>query len=1064
MVPRLSRRQFLAGAGGAVVAGAGLNSSPARAGARAAGLETAGGTFKDPVADLYNELLLRHTNWVEQQWDATAGYFTLTNDSFAVVLGNAVLLTHGEYDEATAGVSAATLHDQTVATITHFAASNVLAGGSEWGETMFFESTFELYFTLAAKLLWDDLDAATQANVAAIMTGQAAYTTALGSGNDPRSPGWTPNGLAGGWQGDTKIDEMAVYAQCLGPALAWYPGDSDAVTWRHWLDLWLLNDTGLPPADRANPSVADGEPISANTAHNIYDTFIVENHGSFEPHYQMETWRMSARVAAHFMAAGQPVPASVTRKPNGRQLWATMRRVMSDSGEPFMPMINDRYHLFGRDVIPLAFLAQVLGDRHAARAEANLAAELIPYQQYPPQYQLTKFSGQASYEPEARAELGISYLFHRWRAASGAAPVVPVSDKEFFGAAAGATDYGPGPGLLAHCSTTAFAATVTKPGFVKCVFVPNHDDWLFDVSSSTPFLLPSAGATVVNRSAVAYNALRDGFDGTAALLTLSAGFAGYASLPTGTAVYATSGNGPAEGSISVFNLDMPGVAGLDGQRTYTGADGAVTIQAAQAPGPGTAAFTFPAVAARYVRMQGVMPATQYGYSIFELSVSGPGSTTDLAVGKTATASSFDDGTNPVHPSPGYPPRFATDGDPTTRWAVSVPQRGNPASWLQVDLGAPVQVTGVTLIWEAAYGAGYEIQVSLDAATWTSVVTVPELHTFQGNWLNVEGRAGFVVTGSTNPVTASASKVTLSDGPASGSAGMVIEAYAAQPPASTQAAAARSRPSGAPPGLAVSSADDYLSLFNLTGADVGPAGVTIPQRPRILLYRGSQATDADGTVYQAWLPAATARVEPPRFALTPGPPGSTADQPALPAGLQVTVTDSCQVSVTAPAGYPATRATVTSLATGEARPVTVRTGATVELTFHGRLTPSPDLALGRTTYPTSPLPDTMSDPGFAVDGDPATAWLPGPGGRMVVDLGSELALGRLELRWTPGRVPPAEVSVSADGLSYTAVGSTPGGPRQQAIPLGSSARYVAVAVPAWAAGCGKVAELSAFAPD
>jgi hypothetical protein len=65
--------------------------------------------------------------------------------------------------------------------------------------------------------------------------------------------------------------------------------------------------------------------------------------------------------------------------------------------------------------------------------------------------------------------------------------------------------------------------------------------------------------------------------------------------------------------------------------------------------------------------------------------------------------------------------------------------------------------------------------------------------------------------------------------------------------------------------------------------------------------------------------------------------------------------------------------VTSLAISEARPVTVQPGATVELTFHsGPLTPSPDLALGRTTFPTSSLPDTMSDPGFAVDGDPATA--------------------------------------------------------------------------------------------
>jgi hypothetical protein len=82
----------------------------------------------------------------------------------------------------------------------------------------------------------------------------------------------------------------------------------------------------------------------------------------------------------------------------------------------------------------------------------------------------------------------------------------------------------------------------------------------------------------------------------------------------------------------------------------------------------------------------------------------------------------------------------------------------------------------------------------------------------------------------------------------------------------------------------------------------------------------------------------------------------------------------------------------------------------------------------------------------------------------VDLGSALTLGTLELSWTPGRVPPAAISVSADGLSYTATGSTPGGHGPQTVSLNTSARYVAVAVPTWSAGCGDVAELSLLAPS
>ena len=108
-----------------------------------------------------------------------------------------------------------------------------------------------------------------------------------------------------------------------------------------------------------------------------------------------------------------------------------MRLLASDAGEPFMPMVADRYHLYGRDVLPLAFLAQVQGDRHAARAEADLADRLMPYLNYPPEYRLTKFSGEPKIEPEARAELAISYLFHSWRAANGGV-VKPVASTTFF--------------------------------------------------------------------------------------------------------------------------------------------------------------------------------------------------------------------------------------------------------------------------------------------------------------------------------------------------------------------------------------------------------------------------------------------------------------------------------------------------------------------------------------------------------------------------------------------------------------------------------------------------------
>lgn len=1076
MPGRLTRRQFMSGVGGAALAATALSPGIAQASTGGSGPFGASGfptgalpAADDTVAAAYYQYLLRHTNWAQQQWDASAGYYSAANFNFAVVLGNAVLLTHGTYDASVAGVDAATLKTQTLATISHFAASNVLNGGTEWGETMFFDSTFELYFILAAKLLWDELDPATQTAIDQMAAAQAAYTAALGSADDPRSPGWSPDGLTGNWEGDTKVDEMAVYAQCFGPAVAWLPDHPDAASWGTWLTTWILNDTGLPPADQANPTVVDGRPISGwNTAHNIFDTFFVENHGSFEPHYQLETWRMSARVTAHFLAAGLEVPTMAgAAKPSAAQLWRTIRRVQSDSGEPFMPMDDDRYHLFGRDVVPLAFLAQIMGDPHAARAEANMAAQLGPYQLYPPEYQLTKFSGEAKYEPEARAELAISYLFHVWRA-QHAHPVIPVSQAEFVAAATATTDYGEIPGMLAQNSPNAFAAAVSKPTYVKFVYAPNHDDWLFDVAGAAPSLLPSTSVTVESRFAAAYSTLCDGFDATAALLALSTGYAGYATLPSGAVVYATSGNGAGDGVLNVFNLDMPGIAGLEGSRTYTGAQTSVTLAAGEAGTGGVNDLTFPTVSGRYVRMLGITPGTQYGYSIYAFQVFAPGGTTDLAQGEPTTASSY---------TPEYPPANATDGDSATRWAVAVADRSVGGSWLQVDLGAATDIDHVTISWEVAYGAAYAVQTSLDGTTWTNAVTVPVTHEIDGGWINVDGRAGFVVHGSANPLTVMADIVVLSDGPASGAAGMVVEGYPAQTPAQTAALAARLAPTptpasasasasaagggsgsggsgsggGAAEGLSASTADDHLSLFNLSSQDIGspaaPVLLAIPvqaQSRGTLLYRGRQSTTASGTVYEVVLPAASARVEGPRFALTG----------AVPAGVVAEVTDSLHVTLTAPSSRGC-RLSVETLASpvpppgGGARVVVLGAGESKEIAFPGIATPTADLALGRTTYPTSPLPPDMSDPAFAVDGNMHTSWRPGAdGARIVVDLGAATALGALSTNWTDGAPVDFDVAVSVDGLTYTQAGSGTSIHGTMPLPLDATARYVALTTTNW----------------
>jgi F5/8 type C domain/Ricin-type beta-trefoil lectin domain len=119
---------------------------------------------------------------------------------------------------------------------------------------------------------------------------------------------------------------------------------------------------------------------------------------------------------------------------------------------------------------------------------------------------------------------------------------------------------------------------------------------------------------------------------------------------------------------------------------------------------------------RYIRMYGTARATQYGYSLWEFGVNTTGSgggsgacgTTNAALNKTATASSTENAS--------FPASAAVDGNTGTRWssAFSDPQ------WLEVDLGSSQTICQVGLDWETAYGTGYQIQVSNDNSTWTTI--------------------------------------------------------------------------------------------------------------------------------------------------------------------------------------------------------------------------------------------------------------------------------------------------------------------------------------------------------
>src|SRR5262249_29107787 len=93
------------------------------------------------------------------------------------------------------------------------------------------------------------------------------------------------------------------------------------------------------------------------------------------------------------------------------------------------------------------------------------------------------------------------------------------------------------------------------------------------------------------------------------------------------------------------------------------------------------------------------------------ATSPPPAPTNLALGKPATASSIE--------SAALAAAKGNDGSSSTRWASAE----KDGQWWQVDLGSTTTVARVTIDWEAAYAAKYNIQTSVNGTSFTTAATV-----------------------------------------------------------------------------------------------------------------------------------------------------------------------------------------------------------------------------------------------------------------------------------------------------------------------------------------------------
>ncbi|UPL14390.1 galactose-binding domain-containing protein [Microbacterium galbinum] len=128
--------------------------------------------------------------------------------------------------------------------------------------------------------------------------------------------------------------------------------------------------------------------------------------------------------------------------------------------------------------------------------------------------------------------------------------------------------------------------------------------------------------------------------------------------------------------------------------------------------------------ARYVRMQTLTRALNYGPSLWEFEVFSdrlvveapavPAANANLALGRPTTVDSVHQNNATI-----TGPR-ATDGSKSTKWSSA---RAVAEHWLQVDLGSVRSVSRAVVAWEAGTSNDYRIEGSVDGATWRPLARV-----------------------------------------------------------------------------------------------------------------------------------------------------------------------------------------------------------------------------------------------------------------------------------------------------------------------------------------------------
>ena len=204
-----------------------------------------------------------------------------------------VVLKTGIFDEQAVGVSKQEALARTVRLIKAVVDAHDRAGWKYPWQSAFWAA----FVCHGAWMLWDDLDAETQTEVAAIVEFEANRFIAPGY----RVPYWNGQG------GDTKAEENAWNTTILQLACAMMPGHPHVRQWKEVCSE-LMVSAYATEQDMQSETIVDGRPAKDWLhGYNARDDATVVNHGFMHPDY-MTCIAFNVRSYLVQSLAGQPAP------------------------------------------------------------------------------------------------------------------------------------------------------------------------------------------------------------------------------------------------------------------------------------------------------------------------------------------------------------------------------------------------------------------------------------------------------------------------------------------------------------------------------------------------------------------------------------------------------------------------------------------------------------------------------------------------------------------------------------------------------------------------------------